>query len=102
MAGNIDVDLLTRSGQRSTVNLGKYGDIPDLATSNFYILDDEGRKIPFHVINEGEENITLSVKYPFAENFQNRVFFAENESPYMVEEIEANAAIGTYYLAWGY
>ena len=37
MAGNIDVDLLTRSGQRSTVNLGKYGDIPDLATSNFYI-----------------------------------------------------------------
>ncbi len=39
MAGNIDVDLLTRSGQRSTVNLGKYGDIPDLATSNFSIRE---------------------------------------------------------------
>ena len=98
----IETTLLTRSGQTSTTNLGKYGDITDLATSNFSILDDEGRKIPFHVINEGEENITLSVKYPFAETFQNRVFFAENESPLIVEEIEANVALLNYKLAWGY
>jgi len=97
-----DINILTQSGQRSTVNLGKYGDIADLDTTNFSLLDDEGRKIPFHIINEGEDNITLSVKYPFADTFQDRVFFAENESPLMVEEIEADALIGTYYLAWGY
>lgn len=98
----IETELLTSSGQTSTVNLGKYGDITDLDTENFSILDNEGRKIPFHVINEDETNITLSVKYPKAEDFQDRVFFAENESPLIVEEIEANGALVDYKLAWGY
>ena len=97
-----DNNILTRSGQRSTINLGRYGNIADLDTTNFCILDDEGRKIPFHIINEAEDNITLSVKYPFADTFQDRVFFAENESPLMVEEIEADGTIGVYTLAWGY
>ena len=98
----IETTLLTRSGQTSTTNLGKYNDITDLDTKNFSILDNEGRKIPFHVINEDVTNITLSVKYPNAEDFQDRVFFAENESPLIVEEIEANVALVDYKLAWGY
>ena len=97
-----DNNILTRSGQRSTINLGRYGTITDLDTTNFYILDDKGRKMPFHIINEGEDNITLRVKYPNGTTFQDRVFFAENESPLMVEEIEADGAIGVYTLAWGY
>jgi len=94
MSGKIQ----NREGANITLQSSRYGDITGLDEANFSLPNKEA----FQIINEDEENITLSVKYPGATEFQNRVFFSETESPLIVEEIEANEALtdGSYKLAY--
>lgn len=96
-----DNRILTSGGQISTVNLGDFGTITGLKTTNFTLTVNDVQT-PFHIVNEGEDTITLNVKGINDTAFQARKFFAETESPLIIMEIEANANADDYTLAYGY
>jgi len=85
------------SGSRITFQPVEYGTISGIQTTNF---SKDG--LPFFINNEGDDNITLSVKCPGSDTFQDRVF-REGYNINPVIEIEANINLveGVYKLSWG-